>query len=87
MAVNTPEAKQHVHRLIEQLGPDQIAAVLQLLEVMIEPEDEPLTEEDRRAVAESREYFRKNPEGGIPFEQVVADLGFTMDQIRNPRDD
>jgi hypothetical protein len=30
----------------------------------------------------SREYFRQNPEGGIPFEQVVAECGFTMDQVR-----
>jgi len=76
------EAKQHAHELLEQLSPDQIAAVVQLLEVMVEPDDEPLTEEDRRAVAASREYFRQNPEGGVSFEQVVADLGFTMDQIR-----
>jgi len=76
------EAKQHAHELLEQLSPDQIAAVVQLLEVMVEPDDEPLTEEDRRAVADSREYFRRNPEGGVSFEQVVADLGFTMDQIR-----
>ncbi len=79
------EAKQHAHELLEQLNPGQIAAVVQLLEVMVEPSDEPLTEEDRRAVAASREYFRQNPEGGVSFEEVVADLGFTMDQIRgNP---
>jgi hypothetical protein len=42
----------------------------------------PLTEEDRRAVGASREYFRRNPEGGVCLEKVVADLGFTMDQIR-----
>jgi len=76
------EAKRHAHELLEQLSADQIAAVLQLLEVMVEPDDEPLTEEDRRAVAASREYFRRNPEGGVPFEQVVADVGLTMDQIR-----
>jgi hypothetical protein len=29
----------------------------------------------------SDEYFRNGGQG-IPFEQVVADLGFTMDQIR-----
>jgi hypothetical protein len=86
MAVDTLEAKQHVHQLIEQLGPDQIAAVLQLLEVMVEPEDEPLTAEDRRAVAASREYFHQNPEGGVSFEQVVAECGFTMDQIRDHKD-
>jgi len=40
------------------------------------------TAEDRRAIARSREYFQQNPEGGVPFEQVVAECGFTMDQVR-----
>ena len=33
MPVNTPEARQHGHELIGQMGPDQVAAVLQLLAV------------------------------------------------------
>jgi len=75
--------RQHAHQLLDQLGPGQFDAVAKLLEVMTLDEDgEELTEEDRRAVAASREYFRRNPEGGIPFEQVVAECGFTMDQIR-----
>ena len=83
MAVDTLEAKQHAHRLVDQLGPDQIAAVLQLLKVMVEPEEEePLTEEDRRVVVASREYFQRNREGGVSLEQVAAECGFTMDQIR-----
>jgi hypothetical protein len=86
MAVDTLEAKQHAHQLLDQLGPDQIAAVLQLLEVMVEPEEERLTEEDRRAVAASREYFRRNPEGGVSLDEVAADCGFTMDQIRDYKD-
>ena len=83
MAADTLEAKQHAHQLLEQLGPGQIAAIVQLLEIMVHPDDEPLTEEDRRAVTASRQWFRRNPEGGVPFEQVVAECGFTMDQIRN----
>jgi hypothetical protein len=81
------EAKQHAHEPPEQLSADQIDAVLQRLEVMVEPDDEPLTEQDRRPIAASREYFRQNPEGGVSFEQVVADLGFTMDQIRGNQTD
>jgi hypothetical protein len=42
---------------------------------------EELTEEDRRALRASGEYFRNGGEG-VPFEQVVAELGFTMEQIR-----
>jgi hypothetical protein len=37
--------------LIEQLGPGQIAAVQHLLEVMVEPSDEPQSEDDVHAVA------------------------------------
>jgi hypothetical protein len=68
--------------LLDQLGAAQFDAVVRLLEVMLPGDDEELTAEDRRAVAASREYFRQNPEGGIPFEQVVAECGFTVDQIR-----
>jgi hypothetical protein len=44
--------------------------------------NEELTEEDRRAIAASREYFRQNPEGGLTLEQVAAEC----DRIRNRRD-
>ena len=64
--------------------------MVRLLEVMTDPEtasirnapidDEPVSEEEERAVAASKEWFKNNQ--GIPFEEVVADLGFTMDQIR-----
>ncbi|MGA2436462.1 MAG: hypothetical protein ABSG25_14400 [Bryobacteraceae bacterium] len=75
--------KQQAHQLLDQLGPAQLDAIAKLLEVMIRDDDEELNAEDRRAVAASREYFRQNPEGGIPFEQVVAECGFTMDQVRH----
>ena len=73
--------KQHAYALIDQLGPGQLAAVVQLLETMVY-DDDALTEGDRQAVAASREYFRQNPQGGVRFEQVAADLGFTMDRVR-----
>jgi hypothetical protein len=86
MAADTSEAKQHAHQLLDQLGPGQIAAVVRLLEIMVHPDDEPLTEEDRRAVAASREWFENNPEG-ISFEQVVADCGLAMEDIKNHKGD
>jgi hypothetical protein len=79
--------KQHAYELLDQLGPGQLAAVVRLLEAIVHDEDDTLTGEDRKAVTASREYFRKNPEGGVPFDQVVADLGFTMDQVRNYKGD
>ena len=79
------DTRQHVHELIDQLPPTQLTAVEGLLEAMIHDDDE-LTEEDRRAVAASREFFQKGGTG-IPFEQVVVDLGFTMDQVRGHKGD
>ena len=43
-----------------------------------------VTEEEERTVAEAREWLKHNP--GIPFEQVVAELGLTMEEIRSYQD-
>ncbi len=82
--------KQHAHRLLDQLDPSQLDAVVRLLEVMTDPEtasirnaptdDEPVTEEEERAVAASKEWFKSNR--GIPMEEVAAELGLTMEQVR-----
>ena len=87
--------KQHAHRLLDQLALEQFEAVTRLLEVMVDPadvsigdapvDDEPVTEEEERAVAASKEWFKTNP--GIPFEDVVAELGFTMEQVRGDKDE
>lgn len=79
--------KEHAHQLLDRLAPGQMAAVVHLLEVMVRDEDdEELTEEDRRALRASGEYFRNGGQG-VPFEQVVADLGFAMEQIRGTEKD
>jgi hypothetical protein len=57
MAADSLEAKQHAHQLLEKLEPSQIAAVVQLLEVLVHDEDDGLTEEDRRAVSASPSTF------------------------------
>ena len=82
--------REHAQQLLNHLAPDQVAAVEHVMEVMLDPlsrklanaplEDEEISEEEERAVASSKEWFRNNQ--GIPFEDVVTDLGFTMDQIR-----
>ena len=48
--------------------------------------EEELTEEDRRALRASDQYFRNGGQG-VPFEQVVAECGFTMEQIRRAKPD
>lgn len=82
MEPDLTQQRRQAHQLLDLLPADKLSTVRSLLEAMVHDEDDELTDEDRRAIAASREYFRRNPEGGIPFEQVVADCGFTMDQIR-----
>jgi hypothetical protein len=85
--------KQHAHQLLDQLDPSQLDAVVRLLEVLTDPatplseapiDDEPESEEEARAVAASKEWFRNHK--GIPLEEVAADLGFTMEQIRGHKE-
>src|SRR5438128_1306852 len=80
--------RQQVHALLDMLPAEKLNAVRSLLEAMLDPNsgDEPLTEEDRRAVAASREWFKEKPEG-ISFEQVLADCGITLDDIKNSKGD
>jgi len=80
MASDLTQERQQTHALLERLSAEKLKLVHSLLEVIVDDEDE-LTDEDRRAVAASRDYFERGGEG-ISFEQVVADLGFTMDQVR-----
>jgi hypothetical protein len=81
------DTRQHAHDLIDRIPEAGLAAVVGLLERIVDPEfeDEEISEEEAEAVRRSREYFRQGGEG-IPFEQVVAECGFTMEQIRSGAD-
>ncbi|MFY9727739.1 MAG: hypothetical protein WB579_20380 [Bryobacteraceae bacterium] len=84
-----PDARENADHLIDRLPEAQLAALVGLLETIVDPvsralanapiDDEPVTEEEEQAVASSKDWFRHNP--GTPFEQVVAELGFTMEQV------
>ena len=78
MAATTSEAKQHAHRLLDQLGPDQLAAVVHLLETMLPPEEDrdTLSDAERKAVAEADEWLKHNEP--IPHQEVLAEFGLTM---------
>jgi hypothetical protein len=81
-----PDTRHHVHALVDQLPPVQLAAVETLLQSMLDPlsmklalapiDDEPFTEEDRQAIAEADEWSKHNQP--IPMEEVLADFGLTM---------
>lgn len=78
--------RQQAHELLDRLGPTQFATVAKLLEVMVRDFDDELSEEDLHAISASREFFREGNEG-LSFEQLVAECGFTMDQLRNCKRD
>ena len=92
--MNVAIDKQYAHDLLDQLDNGQLAAVVHLLEVMADPvarslanapvEDEPITEEEARALDEAHEWLKHNK--GIPHEQVLAELGNTQEEIENYRE-
>ncbi len=88
--------KQHAHALVDRIPADQMNAAVRFLEFLLQApadhalpvnsiEDEVISEEEEHAVARSKQWFRHND--GIPFEQVVAEMGFTMDEIRSASKD
>jgi len=94
MESDPQQERQQAHAYLDHLPDTQVSAVRGLLEAMLDPvfralanapfDDEPVTEEEERAIAESSDWLKRNP--GIPFEQVVAELGFTMEEVRNYRE-
>lgn len=85
MATVATNPKQQAHELIERMTAGQVAAVVGLLEAMLDPvdraianaplEDEPISEEEERAVAASKEWLKKNKP--IPNEEVLAEFGLS----------
>ena len=91
MESNPQHDLQQAHAYLDHLPAAQRSAVRGLLASMLDPfdralataefDDEPVTEEERRDIEASIEWFKHNE--GIPFEQVVAELGFTMEEVAN----
>jgi hypothetical protein len=89
-----PSNRDHLHELVDRLPPHQAATAQELLEGLLDPvsraianapvDDEPETEAERQAVAEADEWSKRHPEG-IPFEEVLAECGLTLNDIKNYR--
>jgi hypothetical protein len=84
--------KRHAHELIDQLPPSQVPAAIGMLESLLDPvsraianapvDDEPESEDERRAVAKSKAWFKQRGGQGIPHEEVLADFGLTQDDLK-----
>jgi hypothetical protein len=79
------ENREHAHELIDRLPETQLSALVGLLETIVEPvaaalrnapiDDEPETDEEKRDVAEARQWLRNNGGKGIPHEEAMRRLG------------
>lgn len=91
MATNAIQEKHQLHKMVNLLAPEQAHALRASVEVMLDPvaraianaavDEEPLTRDDERALDEAREWLKHNQ--GIPYEQVLAELGITSEDIEN----
>jgi hypothetical protein len=83
------KTKEHAHELIDRLAPGQVAAVVGLLEIMLDPvsrslanaplDDEPVPEEEAREIAAARASLDRGE--GILHEQVLAEFGLSAEEI------
>lgn len=77
--------REHAHELIDRLPEMQLAALVGLLETIVDPvaaalrnaptDDEPETEEERHAVTEARDWLAKRGGNGIPHDEAMRRLG------------
>jgi GAF domain-containing protein len=77
--------REHAHELIDRLPEPQLSGLVQFLETIVDPvaaalrnaplEDEEISEEEERAVAEAREWLSKNGGKGVPHAEARRRLG------------
>jgi len=86
---NVQSEREQVRFLLNALPDEKISAVRTLLEVMVDPvtrslanapyEDEPISEEEARAVAASKAWLKDHEP--IPNEDVLAEFGLTAEDF------
>jgi hypothetical protein len=81
MLKSMSDTRQHAHELIDRMPETQLSALVGLLETIVTPpfEDEEISDEEERAVAEAREWLKHN--NPIPHEEVLAEFGLTMEDF------
>ncbi len=89
MANGFADEKQHAHELIDRMAPGQVAAVVGLLEIMLDPlartlarapyDDEPVSEEEAREIESAKASLERGE--GVPHEKVIAEFGLTLEDF------
>jgi hypothetical protein len=77
--------REHAHELIDRLPETQLSALVGLLEAIVDPvqatlrnapvDDEFESEDEKQAVAESRDWLARHGGKGIPHDEAMRRLG------------
>ncbi|SPF47598.1 hypothetical protein SBA4_3730013 [Candidatus Sulfopaludibacter sp. SbA4] len=88
---HTGSDRQELHALVDHVRESDIASAQEYLRTLIdpfelallmaEPDDEPLTDHEREALAEA-ERRRQRGERPLTHEEVLRELGFTESDLR-----
>ena len=84
--------KDHAHEPIERLPDSQLATAVRFLELMLldpvaravaaaPPDDEPVTEQDRRRFHGGQAWFAQRGGRGIPMDEVLAEFGLDPEEF------
>src|SRR5260370_26520041 len=89
MANGSTDEKQHAHELIDRMAPGQVAAVVGLLEIILDPlartlasapyDDEPVSQEEAREVEAAKASLARGE--SIPHEEVLAECCLTSEDF------
>jgi len=96
MANGSSDERQHAHELIDRMAPGQVSAVVNLLEIILDPlarklasapyDDESASQEEARDVEASKAALARGE--GVPHEKVLAEFGLSIEDFermgRNP---
>lgn len=79
------DTRQLAHTLIDRLPEVQLSSLVRFLETIVDPagaalanaplEDEEISDEEKRAVAEARESLKRNGGRGVPHAEAMRRLG------------
>jgi hypothetical protein len=89
MGTDITQERQQAHALLDQLPNEKLTAVVHLLQAISDPlarslanapiDDEPISEEEMRAVEASREWLKTH--APISHEEVLAEFGLTLEDF------
>lgn len=84
------QTKEHAHELIDRMAPGQVAAVVGLMEILLDPvarslanapfDDEPVSDEEARDIAASRAAYARGEV--VSNDEVLAEFGLTADDFK-----